>query len=62
MISMQTTSGVTVDGRDGNDMFAGGFGHDFLIGGNDTLLGGTGRDLLLGGDGRRSDWRGYANG
>jgi Ca2+-binding RTX toxin-like protein len=57
-----TPSGITIDGRGGNDVIAvddavtvpvqllGGAGNDLLIGGagNDLLLGGAGNDILVG--------------
>lgn len=46
-----TTTGVTVDGRAGDDLITGGSGDDTLKGGdgNDSLLGGDGNDALDGG-------------
>jgi Ca2+-binding RTX toxin-like protein len=47
------TSGVMLNGGDGNDVLVGGSGNDVLIGGagNDWLEGGDGSDTLIGGAG-----------
>ena len=48
-----TDAGDVIDGRDGNDILAGGAGEDILFGGegNDFLTGGSGDDLLVGDEG-----------
>ncbi|WP_228040589.1 calcium-binding protein [Nodosilinea sp. LEGE 07088] len=48
-----TTTPITADGGDGDDILIGGLGDDILIGGGgaDLLIGGGGNDSLIGGNG-----------
>lgn len=54
------STGITVDGRGGDDSLDGGSGDDTLLGGagNDSLLGNEGDDSLSGGDGSDSIYGG----
>ena len=57
-----TSTPVTADGGDGDDILIGGSGDDILIGGNgaDLLIGGAGNDILIGGNG--ADFFGFDTG
>ncbi|MEM7065084.1 MAG: calcium-binding protein [Cyanobacteria bacterium P01_B01_bin.77] len=57
-----TSTPVTADGGDGDDILIGGAGDDILIGGDgaDLLIGGAGNNVLIGGDG--ADFFGFDTG
>ncbi|MGD1856167.1 MAG: calcium-binding protein [Leptolyngbyaceae cyanobacterium] len=57
-----TSTPVTADGGEGDDILIGGAGDDILIGGNgaDLLIGGAGNNILIGGDG--ADFFGFDTG
>ncbi|MEM8611014.1 MAG: calcium-binding protein [Cyanobacteria bacterium P01_H01_bin.105] len=57
-----TSTPVTADGGDGDDILIGGAGDDILIGGDgaDLLIGGAGNNILIGGDG--ADFFGFDTG
>ncbi|MEO0539810.1 MAG: calcium-binding protein, partial [Cyanobacteria bacterium P01_A01_bin.105] len=57
-----TSTPITADGGNGNDILIGGAGNDILIGGNgaDLLIGGAGNDVLIGGNG--ADFFGFDTG
>ncbi|MBT9312433.1 calcium-binding protein [Leptothoe kymatousa] len=57
-----TSTPITADGGDGDDILIGGAGNDILIGGDgaDLLIGGGGNDILIGGDG--ADFFGFDTG
>ena len=57
-----TTTPITADGGDGDDILISGAGDDILIGGDgaDLLIGGAGNDILIGGGG--ADFFGFDTG
>ena len=57
-----TTTPITADGGDGDDILIGGSGDDILIGGDgaDLLISGGGNDILIGGNG--ADFFGFNTG